>query len=131
MSLDSRFSGEARSSSARCGNDKSDVLVSLAIAYRSRTAWYTNAMLKHWSTDEEKFKKEHPEKYRLWKLAFKINYGLDGEKLDREEVKHAWPKIKDEIDPYKRRLIEFLLWGKRYSLPNNISFWTWSHEMID
>lgn len=79
-------------------------------------------MNKHWSVDEEKFKKEHPQKYRLWKLAFKINYGLDGEKLDRAEVKKAWPKIKNEIDPYKRRLIEYLLWGKVYSLPPNIEF---------
>ncbi|MBI4008929.1 hypothetical protein HY357_01735 [Candidatus Roizmanbacteria bacterium] len=83
-------------------------------------------MQKHWSVDEEKFKKDYPEEYRLWKLAFKINYGLDeGEKLDKEEVKKAWPKIKHEIDPYKARLIEYLIWGKIYSLPPNISFWTW------
>ena len=83
-------------------------------------------MRKHWSVDEETFKKNHPEKYRLWKLAFTINHGLEkGEKLDREEVKAAWPKIKDEIDPHKARLIEYLLWGNLYSLPTNISYWTW------
>ena len=80
-------------------------------------------MRKHWSVDEEKFKKENPEKYRLWRLVFLINHGLDeDEKLDREEVKKAWPKIKDELDPYKKRMIEYLLWGKLYSLPPNLSF---------
>lgn len=76
--------------------------------------------------DEDTFKKNYPEKYRLWRLAFNINGGLEkGEKLDRDEVKKAWPKIKDEIDPYKARLIEYLIWGNLYSLPANINFWNW------
>jgi len=77
----------------------------------------------NWSVDEKKFKKEHPEEYRLWRLTQLINYGLDGEKLDREEVKKAWPKIKNNLDPYKKRAMEYLLWGKLYSLPNNLTFW--------
>ena len=77
----------------------------------------------NWSTDEEKFKKKNPKKYKLWRITQLINYGLDGEKLSREEVKKAWPKIKDQLDPYARRAIEFLLWGKVYSLPNNLTFW--------
>ena len=80
----------------------------------------------NWSTDEEKFKKSNPKKYKLWRITQLINYGLDGEKLDREEVKKAWPKIKDKLDPYKARAIEFILWGKVYSLPNNLTFWNWS-----
>jgi len=77
----------------------------------------------NWSVDEEKFKKQHPKEYRLWRLTQLINYGLDGEKLDREEVKKAWPKIKDNLDPYKKRAVEYLLWGKLYSLPSNLTFW--------
>ena len=77
----------------------------------------------NWSTDEKRFKKENPKEYKLWRLTQLINYGLDGEKLDREEVKKAWPKIKDRLDPYAKRAIEFLLWGKLYSLPNNLTFW--------
>lgn len=77
----------------------------------------------NWSVDEKKFKRENPKEYRLWRLTQLINYGLDGEKLDREEVKAAWPKIKDSLDPYAKRLIEYLLWGKWYSLPNNLTFW--------
>ena len=79
----------------------------------------------NWSTDEEKLKKENPEKYKLWKITQLINYGLDGEKLDKLEVKKVWPKIKDQLDPYKARVIEYLLWGKLYSLPNNLTFWNW------
>ena len=77
----------------------------------------------NWSVDEDRFKKENPEKYRLWRLVQLINYGLEDEKLDREEVKKAWPKIKENLDPYARRAIEYLLWGKLYSLPNNLTFW--------
>lgn len=79
----------------------------------------------NWNVDEERFKKEDPEGYRLWRLEQLINYGLDGEKLDKKEVKRAWPKIKENIDPYLARLMEFLLWGKLYSLPDNITFWNW------
>jgi hypothetical protein len=83
----------------------------------------------NWSTDEKKFKKEDPEGYRLWRLTQLINYGLDGEKLNRQEVIDAWPKIKGDLDPYFIRTIEFLLWGKQYSLPDNITFWNWPPRM--
>lgn len=79
----------------------------------------------NWSTNEEKFKKENPKAYKLWRLEQLINYGLDGEKLDREEVKTSWSKIKNNLDPYKKRLFEYLLWGKLHSLPNNLTFWNW------
>lgn len=79
----------------------------------------------NWSVDEKKFKKADPEGYRLWRLIQLINYGLDGEKLDEEEVKKAWLKIKDQLDPYKARAIEYLIWGKLYSLPPNLTFWNW------
>ncbi|OGG19408.1 hypothetical protein A2721_02680 [Candidatus Gottesmanbacteria bacterium RIFCSPHIGHO2_01_FULL_47_48] len=79
----------------------------------------------NWSTDEKAFKKKDPKGYKLWRLTQLINFGLDGEKLSEKEVRKAWPKIKDRLDPYKGRLLEFLIWGKQYSLPNNISFWNW------
>ena len=83
--------------------------------------------MHNWSVDEKELKK-HPEKYALWRLEQLINYGLDGEKLDREEVKRLWPKIKDRLDPYKKRVLEYLLWGKLYLLPNNLNFWTLSKK---
>ncbi len=81
----------------------------------------------NWSTDEKKLKKENPEGYRIWRITQLINYGLEDEKLDRREIEGLWPKIKDKLDPYKARAIEYLLWGKLYSLPNNLTFWNLPH----
>lgn len=78
----------------------------------------------NWShIDEEAMKREDPEKYRRWRIVQLLNYGLEGEKLDKKEVIELWPEIKDEVEPYTRRAIEFLIWGKRYSLPTNLSYW--------
>lgn len=67
----------------------------------------------NWSVDEKRFKKEDPKGYKLWRLTQLINYGLDGEKLDREEVKAAWSKIKDGLDPDLRDYLKFILWPKQ------------------
>jgi hypothetical protein len=77
----------------------------------------------HWSVDEKKFKKENPEGYKIWKLEQMINYGEPGEKISEKLVRKYWKKIEERIDPYKKRLIEYLLWGRIYSLPNNLTFW--------
>jgi len=83
----------------------------------------------NWSVDE-KYLKKFPKKYRLWRITQLINYGLEEEeKLDREEVKKAWSKIKNDLDPYKARAVEYLLWGKQYSLPANLTFWNWHKVM--
>ena len=78
----------------------------------------------NWSVDEKKFKKEDPEGYKIWKLEQMINYGLEREKLSKREIKKAWPKIKNRLDPVKKLLLEFLLWGK---IPSSrqfkIDFW--------
>jgi len=79
-------------------------------------------------TAVKKFKKENPKEYRLWRLTQLINYGLDGEKLDKQEVKKSWFKIKDKLDPYKKRALEYLIWGKLYSLPNKLTFWNLSRK---
>lgn len=79
----------------------------------------------NWSVDEKKFKKENPKEYRLWRLTQLINYGLDGEKLDKKEVKKAWPKIKEKLDPNTKVYLEYLLWGKKPSSKNiKKTFWS-------
>ena len=77
----------------------------------------------NWSTDEEKFKKKHPQEYKVWHLTQLINYGLDGEKIKLAEIKELWHQIKNRLDPYRARVLEYLIWGKLFSLPNNLSFW--------
>ena len=82
----------------------------------------------NWSVDEKSFKKKYPKEYRLWRLVQLINYGLDkGERLDEKEVKKAWSKIKEELDPNKVIVMEYLLWNKKPSSNQFIeNFWSWS-----
>lgn len=81
----------------------------------------------NWSTNEAKFKKENPKEYKLWRITQLINYGLDGEKLDKKEIKSVWPKIKDRLDSNSKVYFEFLLWGKRPSSKNiTKNFWSLS-----
>ena len=78
----------------------------------------------NWSTDEKTFKCKYPKEYRLWRLTQLINYGLDGEKLSENEVKAAWPQIKDRLDPHKAAYLEFILWNKKPSSRNfSENFW--------
>jgi hypothetical protein len=74
--------------------------------------------------DEEKFKKRYPKKYKIWRIAQLINYGLDGEKLDKKEVKKYWREIESWLDPNKALYIKYLLWGKKPSSNQFIlNFW--------
>lgn len=83
--------------------------------------------MHNWSVDEKKFKKENPNEYRLWRLTQLINYGLDGEKLDKEEVKKSWSAIKEKLDPNTKVYLEYLLWEKRPSSKDIIkNFWSLS-----
>jgi len=78
----------------------------------------------NWSVDEEKFKKRYPKKYKIWRIAQLINYGLDGEKLDKKEVKKYWREIESWLDPNKALYIKYLLWGKKPSSNQFIlNFW--------
>ena len=62
--------------------------------------------MKNWSVDT-KFLSKFPEKYEIWKLEQLINYGLDGEKLNEVKLRKYLPKL--DIDPQKRRYLEFIL----------------------
>ena len=84
----------------------------------------------NWNADEKKFKKLHPKEYRLWRITQLINYGLDGEKLDGQEVKKVWTQIKDRIDPDKQKVIEFFLWNRKWRREPGLAFdrsnfWKW------
>lgn len=60
----------------------------------------------NWSTDQKELKKE-PEKYAIWKLEQMVNFGLNGDKIDKKELKKYWPKL--NLDPHRRRLLEVFL----------------------
>ncbi len=68
--------------------------------------------MKNWSIDE-KYLKQFPEKYEIWKLQQMINYGLDeGEKIDREHLIKYWEEVSPLLDNNRRKFMEFLLWNK-------------------
>lgn len=63
----------------------------------------------NWSTDEKNFKRKFPQEYQRWRMLQLINYGLDGEKLERKQLKKLWPEIKSEIkDPLIKKCLESL-----------------------
>ncbi|EKE05029.1 MAG: hypothetical protein ACD_19C00426G0051 [uncultured bacterium] len=65
----------------------------------------------NWTVDEVKFKAQHPKMHKLWRLTQLINYGLDGEKLDKKEVIRNWANLDKKIDPLSRNYLKFLIWG--------------------
>jgi len=67
--------------------------------------------MHNWSVDEKLFKKLDPQGYKIWRIQQLINYGLDGEKLSRREVKKHWSKL--YLDPDTKKYLEFLLWPKK------------------
>ena len=80
--------------------------------------------MKNWNTDTTKFKTKLSKK--IWELSQKINYGLGGVALNLSEVKDNWVLLKKELDPDRARMIEYLVWGKIYSLQNKNKFWNLS-----
>lgn len=68
--------------------------------------------MHNWSVDEKIFKKLDPKGYKVWRLQQLINYGLDGEKLKKKDVKRYWNKLKPYLDPVTQKYMAFLLWPK-------------------
>ena len=62
--------------------------------------------MKHWSVDEEELKKD-PEKYTIWRLEQRINFGVGDLKISRAELSQHWDKL--DIDPYKRKALALAL----------------------
>ena len=76
-----------------------------------RSKLWQNITMYNWSVDEEKFKKEDPEGYKIWRLEQMINYGLGKEKISEKLVRKYWDKL--FLDPETKRFLEFLLWPKK------------------
>ncbi|MBI2628216.1 MAG: hypothetical protein HYW71_02160 [Candidatus Niyogibacteria bacterium] len=62
--------------------------------------------MRNWSTDAKELKK-NPEQYAIWKLEQMVNFGLQGEKLNRQLLEKYWDKI--TIDPSRRRYLRHIL----------------------
>ena len=64
--------------------------------------------MHNWSVDEKAFKKADPQGHKIWRIQQLINYGLDGEKLSRKEVKKYWNRL--YLDRETKKYLKFLLW---------------------
>lgn len=84
--------------------------------------------MKNWNTDTRKFTSKKDRE--IWELVQKIEYGFDGELVSRKEIRKHWDDIKYRISTENKRLFEFYLWGKQYSLPTNISFWNMPQKVV-
>lgn len=70
----------------------------------------------NWSVDENYFQAHDPEGYKIWRLLQLINYGLDGEKLNSQELKKYWPQIENKIfDPLIKEYLESIVWPQKES----------------
>ena len=84
--------------------------------------------MKNWSVDT-RYLSKFPEKYKIWQLEQLINYGMENKKIDKKDLIKYWDEIKNNIDPYKKRFLEYLLWKKVYSLKDNLNFWNFSAKI--
>lgn len=64
-----------------------------------------------WDYTKEEYEKQ-AKTDPLWHLERLVNYGLDGEKIDRELLKKYLPKMR--IPPDRRAFLELLLWNKPF-----------------
>ena len=64
-----------------------------------------------WDYDDEEYKKQ-AQADPGWKLERLINYGLNGEKLNRKELEQYLPQLK--IPDNRRAFLELLLWNKPF-----------------
>lgn len=61
----------------------------------------------NWTVDENKLKGDK-EGYAVWKLEQTANFGLNGTKLKKKELKKHWSKLR--LDPARKKFLELLLY---------------------
>ncbi len=66
----------------------------------------------NWSVDPKRLKKDK-DAWQKWRLEQMINFGLRGGRLSKRLLIKYWPQL--NLDPAKKRYLEFLLWEKNQS----------------
>ncbi|MDO8512315.1 MAG: hypothetical protein Q7S57_03510 [bacterium] len=64
-----------------------------------------------WDYDKNEYEKQATAD-PVWHLERLINYGLNGEKINRELLKKHLPELK--IPQNRRDFLELLLWNKKF-----------------
>ena len=62
----------------------------------------------NWSVDEKKLQKKQKE-YAVWKLEQLVNFGLNGEKISKQELQNHWNEL--QIDAHRKNFLGILLHG--------------------
>ena len=63
----------------------------------------------NWNTDTSQLKK-NPERYKIWRLEQLINFGLNGEKINKKELIRYFPQLK--LDKFRKNFIKLLIEGQ-------------------
>ena len=71
-----------------------------------------NINMYNWSVDVKILKKDKRQ-YAIWKLEQMVNFGLNGQRVKISDLKKYWADI--HIDPDRRKFLNLLLHGKKYS----------------
>lgn len=64
----------------------------------------------NWSVDIKSLNKD-PKSAEIWRLEQAINFGLNGEKLNRALIKKHWNRLR--LDPARKKFFKLLLWRKK------------------
>ncbi len=67
----------------------------------------------HWSVDVKQFKKRNPKQFAIWRLEQLVNFGLQGEKISKKDLKKHWGKL--YLDPKKKTYLASILWPEKRS----------------
>ncbi len=60
----------------------------------------------NWSVDTAELKKDK-NKYAIWRLEQMVNFGLNGGKLNRRQLKKYWPFL--NLDAKRKKFLSMLL----------------------
>ncbi len=63
----------------------------------------------NWSTNTKRLKK-NPDKYAIFVLEQRINFGLNQKKLPLSLLKKYWQQLR--IDPKKRNYLKSIIWDQ-------------------
>lgn len=66
----------------------------------------------NWTVNVKQLKK-CKNQYAIWKLEQMVNFGLNGKKLNKTELKKHWSKL--NLDPKKKKYLSLILWPSKQS----------------
>ena len=66
----------------------------------------------NWAVNTQQLKKDKKQ-YAIWKLEQMVNFGLNGKKLDKIQLRKYWSDL--NLDPKKKKYLSLILWPPKPS----------------